>query len=273
MANVSSFSGSLIFSSNDSKRPWNVEGFLYAYDVLMSQDASDGRYGFCMEEEYTENSADFVVYLTEQGPVPNILYWGNGRWAAANNFASFDNWTKTPHDAQTMSEETYLKTRAKLLKLMYDNDWELLFEFVDEESGAGFIDTVSCVIIANYPDHTTTKTYDMTEELRFVVETTIHDSQDYTLRAYSTIIEETVYGPMLNEVSATLMQAFQVNDSEASFFKEFIVEEDWDRKLQPFTDYHEYDDCIPEGMKEAWQVYRKMLQGRGLINKEGGILP
>lgn len=269
MANVSSFSGKLSFNSNDSKKPWNIEGFLHAYDVLMSQDSSDGSYGFCMEEEHTENSADFVVYLTKQGPEPSISYWGNGRWSGANNFDSFNNWTKTPHPAQEVSKETYLKIRAKLLKLMYDNDWELLFEFVDEESGVGFIDTVSCVVAANYPYDYTTKTYDMAGDLEFVVQTIIHDSQDYTLRAYSYLIEGIVYGSMLDEVSATLIQEFQVNDSEASFFKDFIVEEDWDKQLQPYTDYHENNDYIPEGMKEAWQAYRKMLQGRGLITKEG----
>ena len=269
MANVSSFSGELIFNFYDSKKPWTTEGFLYAYDVLMSQDASDGSYGFCMEEMYTENSADFIVYLTKQGPEPSITYWGNGRWSGANNFSSFNNWTKTPHPTQEMSEETYLNTRAKLLKLMYDNDWEFLFEFIDEESGVGFIATVSCVISADYPYDPITKTHDKTGDLEFVVDTTIHDSQDYTLRAYSYFIEGTVHGSMLDEVSATLMQEFQVNDSEASFFKDFIVKEDWDQQLQPYTDYHENNDIVPKGMKEAWQAYRKMLQERGLITKEG----
>lgn len=269
MANVSSFLGELIFKYNDDKRPWTTEGFLYAYDILMSQDSSDGSYGFCMEEEHTENSADFVVYLTKQGPEPSISYWGNGRWSGTNNFNSFDEWTKYLHTAQEMSKETYLKTRAKLLKLMYDNDWELSFEFIDEESGIGFIDAVSCVIKADYPYDPTTKTRDVTGELEFVVHTTVHDSQNYTLRAYSNLIENTVYSSMLDEVSATLMQEFQVNVSEAPFFKDFIVEEDWDEQLQPYTDYHENNDYIPEGMKEAWKTYRKMLQGRGLINKEG----
>lgn len=259
MANVSSFYGELIFKSNDSKRPWTVEGFLCAYDVLMSQDSSDGSYGFCMEEEHTENSADFIVYLTEQGPEPSIPYWGNGRWSGSNNFDSFNNWTKTPHPAQEMSKETYLKTRAKLLKLMCDNDWEFLFEFIDEEGGMEFIDTVSCIIAADYPYIPTTTTCDMTGELGFVIRTVIHESRDYTLRAYRDLIEHDYYGGMLDEVSATLMQEFQINNSEASFFKDFIVEEDWDEQLKPYTDYHEDSDYIPEGMKEAWKAYRKNI--------------
>lgn len=266
MANVSSFSGKLMFTSNNDKRPWTIEGFLYAYDVLMSQDASDGNYGFCMEEMYTENSADFIVYLTKQGPEPSISYWGNGRWSGSNNFDSFNHWTKTPHPTQEMSEETYLKTRAKLLKLMYDNDWEFSFEFVDEESGMAFINTVSCTITANYPYDYSTKTY--AGDLGFVTHIVLHDSQDYTLRAYNIIIEDNLYSSMLDEVAATLMQEFQVNDSEASFFKDFIVEENWDEQLQPYIDYYENNDIIPEGMKEAWKTYREMLQGRGLINKE-----
>jgi len=247
MANISSFSGALYF--NTKKNPWTPEGYLLTYDLLMSIDASGGGYGICMEEEYTNNSADFLVYLLSQEPNASICFWGNGRWSAENNFDLFNSWTDHKNSGQTISEETYKENRLKLLELMSDNDWYLQFDYTDEEGGVGFI-------VQQNVDITVVKD-PSTGAPEFTRAVTTIANEDYTLDAYCRLIEELddiSNCDMFLETADALFVLMNIAKEDKQKFQEFLIEKEWIFKLVPFGYYDELED-IDEKLIEQWKEY------------------
>jgi hypothetical protein len=248
MANISSFSGALHF--NTKKNPWTPEGFLLAYDVLMSINACGGDYGICMAEEYTANSADFLVYLMSEDVNPSICFWGNGRWSAENNFDLFNFWTDHKKKAQTMSEETYKETRRKLLELMSDNDWYLQFDYTDEEGGA-------CFIVQQSVDVTVVKD-PSTGVAEFTRAITTIANEDYTLDAYCRLIEEeeTIsHCGMFSQTVDELADVMNVAKEDKQKFEEFLIEKEWHFKLPPYGYYDDIDN-VNTDLIEQWKEYR-----------------
>lgn len=245
MANISSFFGELYFRTED--KPWTPEGILAAFDVLMSQDSGGGNYGFCMEEEVTEDSATFLVNMLEQLPNdPMIFYWGSGRWAAANNFDSFDAWTKHKSCTQTISEETYLAIRTKLLHMMVENQWFFEFEYVDEESGMGFITRQDAMIYADASD-------DGKESFHTIVATS--EDYEYNLKNYCEQIEDGRMSERFGEQMLYIYHLLNICKEDEPKFDTFITSQDWDEKMSPWSDYESIEE-LPEGLVDAWEVYR-----------------
>lgn len=247
MANISSFFGELYFRTDD--KPWTPEGILAAFDVLMSQDSGGGDYGFCMEEDATEDSATFLVKMLEQLPNdPVILYWGSGRWSAENNFDSFNSWTKNKSCTQTMSEETYLATRAKLLHMMVENKWFFEFEYTDEEGGTGFITKQDAVISAVASDSG--------EESFYPIVATSED-YEYNLKNYSEQIEECRTENRFYEQMSYIYRILNICKEDEEKFNTFVTSQDWDEKMSPWSDYESIEE-LPEGLVDAWEVYKNV---------------
>jgi asparagine N-glycosylation enzyme membrane subunit Stt3 len=247
MANVSSFSGALYFYTK--KNPWTPEGYILAYDTLMSIDASGGDYGICMEEEYTDNSADFLVYLLSQGADASICFWGNGRFSAENNFDLFNSWTDHKKKYQTMTEETYKANRLKLLELMSDNDWYLQFDYTDEEGGTCFIvqQSVDITVVID----------PSTGAPEFTRAVTTIANEDYTLDAYCRLVEEeetiTMCG-MFNEGVDALFNVLNIAEEDKQKFIEFLIEKEWHFKLPPYGYYDSLEE-VNEKLIEEWKEY------------------
>jgi len=247
MANISSFFGTLYF--NSTKNPWTPEGYILAYDILMSIDASGGDYGICMEEEHTENSADFLMYLMSQGDKASISFWGNGRWSAENNFHSFESWTDHKKRDQTMSEETYKVTREKFLSLAAENGWTMQFDYTDEESGNGFIYQQSVDIVVKQ-DPSTFK-YEFTPNVTTVA------AEDYTLDAYCRLVEEEddiTHCEMFNQTIDEIAELLNINKDDVIKFTEFFIEKEWHFKIPPYS-YHDDVEDLPEGFVDQWKEY------------------
>lgn len=249
MANISSFYGTLYFMSH--KNPWTPEGFLLAYDLLMSIDACGGDYGICMAEEVTENSAEFLMYLMEQTE-PSIPFWGNGRWSAYNNFEMFNSWTDHKKSIQLMSEESYKDTRKKLLNLMVENEWYFQFDYTDEESGNGFI-------VKEQADIKVSKD-SSTDETEFVHRITTIESEDYTLDAYCRLIEQedTITScDMFGETVDALVDVMNITEEDIQKFEEFLIEKKWHFKLPPYGYYDSIDDVNTDLIKQ-WKEYHNV---------------
>lgn len=247
MANVSSFSGDLYFRTQG--KPWTFEGYLAAYDVLMSLDCSNGSYGFSMSDEESKNSAEFVAYLMAQGEDASISYWGNGRWSASGTLERFDDWTKHKGFRNEMSEETYLKNRKTFIDLMLANEWELSFEHVDEEGGIGFIIKETCIISADNK----IMSGDVVTPIEpfFSFWNDVYEHGDYTLRDYSNMVEGDVRGGTHYEVVEQIAELLGVGEDGISDLSDFIIDGDWDEQLSPSPYYDELDE-LPEGLVEEW---------------------
>jgi hypothetical protein len=249
MANISSFSGRLYFKTN--KDPWTPEGYLLAYDVLMSIDSSGGDYGICLDETVAENSATFLSdILGQRFEEPVVTYWGNGRWSAANTLDSFNDWTCKKHATQTMTQESYNRTRSKLLDLMEKNEWYFSFEYVDEESGWGYIRQQTADIWITYDS--------LTMSLNFTTSITTHSDEPYTLKAYCEFVEDssTIYScDMFDEVIDALLDVSNIPEDDYDKFKQFIVEKNWHEKLSPYMCFDSYEDIDVELLKE-WKEYQ-----------------
>ena len=248
MANVSSFYGTLYLSTDD--KPWTPEGYLLAYDVLMSQDSSGGSYGFTIsDEDITADSASFLEACLKDAPEPVFPIWGSGRWSADNNFKSFNKWTKTKDKYQHMSEETYQANRTKLITLMYENGWWFMFEYTDEEGGLGFICKETCTIYAGEVEEESGK-----KELGFITTTGSFEGFDYNLRNYCEQIEDDRRCHLYYDVMNGLHRFLNISPDKYEEFNDFIVEEELDELFGPYQEIESYED-IPEKVIEKWEEH------------------
>jgi hypothetical protein len=257
LANVSSFYGYIYFRTKD--KPWTPEGFLLSYDVLMSMDSSFGNYGFCMEEEHTVDSAAFMVALTAFGDEdPCMHIWGSGRWSAQNNFESFESWSVEPNNKQTISKKVYQTNRAKFLQLMFDNGWYFQFEYTDEECGSGFI-------VEEQVDITVGQDPIVINYLFFVPSICTVKECDYTLKNWSEMIEDERQSDLFNEVMETILRLLNIgSEAQKELFVKFIIEQDWDDCMSPYPDFEDGQE-LPEGLKEAWEVYQSGIKTENRI--------
>lgn len=248
MANVSSFSGELYFHTEG--KPWTFEGYLAAYDILMSLDCSDGGYGFAMSDVANSNSAEFVTYLMVQGTDASISYWGNGRWSASGTLERFDDWTKHKGYRNEMSEESYLKARDKFVKMMLENEWSLTFEHIDEESGLDFIVKEACYV--SVTDKIKTAKGEESVEPHFITYCDVYESGHYNLRDYGNMIDYDHRGDAHREVVGQIAELLGVGEDGINDLSDFIIEEDWDELLSPNPSYYWGLEDLPEGLQEAW---------------------
>lgn len=247
MANVSCFYGTLYLSTND--KPWTPEGYLLAYDVLMSQDCSGGNYGFTIsDEDITADSASFLIACLKDDPEPAFPIWGNGRWSADNNFKSFNRWTKTKNDDQPMSKETYQENRTKLIRLMYENGWDFMFEYTDEEGGCGFICKENCTIYAGEVEE------DSKKELGFITDMLSFEGYDYNLRNYCEQIYEDRRCHLYYDIMNSLHRLLNISPDKYEEFDDFIVEEELDELFWPHAEIESYEE-IPEKVIEKWEEH------------------
>lgn len=249
MANISSFYGTLYFEKKDI--PWTPEGFLLAYDVLLSMDASGGGYGFALDEEAVQDSAAFLEDLLSQESLePSLPFFGNGRWAAAGNFDSFEAWSKEKADWQEMSEETYKSNRAKLLKLMEENDWAFRFEYKDEEGGMGFIvEQTATITVSVFPEH----------ERVFVCAVDTIGDYAYNLRNFSEVMEDGRFEDRFWEVQHQIAEVLNIctdDDIRMDRLQKFIELGNWDTLLPPYPYFEDAND-LPENFKKAWEKYEE----------------
>lgn len=255
MANVSSFYGDLYFL--DGAEPWTPAGFLLAYEVFMSIDASGGGYGVALAENVTENSADFLAFMLDQaaeGMTASIGFWGNGKWSAGNTIECFPVWTMTP-GRDDIDRTIYQQQRQKLLELMHENDWHFQFDYTDEESGIGFIVSEATMVMHAVINPTPTIVEGVYQKYTF--EVYIEDDgeeYDHNLKNYSKIIEGTRRGDNFWETIGSLKEILQVPDEHTDDLAAFIIENDWDEHL-PACPYYNTIDELPEGFVEAWRKY------------------
>ena len=249
MANISSFFGMLYFKSKG--KPWTTEGYLAAYDVLLSMDSSHGDYGFCMDEDATQTSADWLQYfITHPAAEKSIGFWGSGRWTASNNFDNFDRWSKEPNriTQTTVSQESFNKSREKLLELMAANDWYFHFIYKDEEGGAGYIVEEEAIIDVVTP---------IEGVAVFGTTTQVLEEADYNLYDFCRIIGEERECEQFADVEQDISDLMKLQtDKEIQLFHDFLLEQEWDRKLSPYTCLESIDE-LPEGFMKAWKEYRK----------------
>lgn len=237
MANVSSFFGTLTLATDDN--PWTPEGYLLAYDVLMSQDSSSGSYGFTMSEDITTDSAEFLAYCLSEGPEVSIPFWGNGRWSADYNFTCFNSWTKNKSEQQTMTDKAYKETRTKLLGLMLINQWKFVFEYIDEECGVGLLCKATNII---WPEETKEAG---SSTLGFNLANTEYEDYEYNLKNYSLLVDETRESDYFNNILHDLCSVLNIPDEQDDAFAEFIISHDLDIFFNPY-DTIETKEEIPE---------------------------
>lgn len=253
MANVSSFAGTLTLGTN--KNPWTPEGFLCVYEVMMKGfSGCDGSYGVCLDEEMTENSATFLAEMLEHDPhYASIGYWGNGRYSAYNTFENFQTWTKNQVKYLPESEqEKYKKYREHLLKLMYDNEWYLEFQYVDEEGGIGFIsDEVTTINAIKNSD----------DVLEFSMNNEQLEEADYTMEAYCRLVEGTELEScsMVDEACAYIEEALKLQtEEEKERLQDFVVEKGH-TYLYPYY-YIDSKEEIDKIFLEEWREYNELQQ-------------
>lgn len=257
MANVSDFFGTMILESETT--PWTPEGLFALYDHLEAFSGCGGSYGVCVDETFTTDAATFVAELMKDPNWMHLPFWGNGRWSAANTLESFSNWTKNPApsywiDSPSTTKKHLENQRKILLDLMYKNQWSIIFEYKDCEGGIGYINEEEARIVSDGTD--------------FI--TTVHtlDSHNYNLYNYSVVIEEDREGEMFGDVVNSLRKRLDVPDSKQRTFEIFIMNNDYDSQLMPYTFYDEtYTDkqkniteyCydIPDGLEKHWYEYIK----------------
>lgn len=248
MANISSFFGTLYLSTDD--KPWTPEGYLLAYDVLMSQDCSDGSYGFTIsDEEATADSASFLVECLKYEREASFPIWGNGRWSANGNFESFNRWTKRKRDHQHMSEESYQATRTKLITLMRENGWYFMFDYTDEEGGNAYICKEAVTIRTAEIEEEPGK-----KELGFVSNTDGFESYDYNLRNYCEQIEDDRRCSHYDTIMDALHRFLNISPDKYEEFDDFIVEEDLDELFWPYQEIEDYKE-IPKKVIEKWEEH------------------
>lgn len=249
MANVSCFYGTLYLSTDD--KPWTPEGYLLAYDVLMSQDCSGGNYGFTIsDEDITADSASFLEACLKDVPEPAFPIWGNGRWSADNNFNSFNRWTKTKNVDQHMSEETYQANRTKLIALMYENGWHFMFDYTDEEGGFGFISKETCTIYAGVIEEEETDK----KELGFITTPGSFEGFDYNLRNFCEQIWDDRRCDQYYDIMSSLHRFLNISPDKYEEFDDFIVEEELDELFWPYQEIESYEE-IPEKVIEKWEEH------------------
>lgn len=249
MANISSFFGTLYFKTKGN--PWTPEGYLAAYDVLLSMDSSYGDYGFCMDEDATKTSADWLAYfMSYPSEEKEIGFWGSGRWTASNNFKNFENWSKEPNRStqKTLSQESFNKSREKLLELMATNDWCFHFIYKDEEGGVGYIVEEEAIIDVVIP---------IEGVAVFGTTTQVLEEADYNLYDFCRIIDEQRECQQFDDVMDDISDLMKLQtDKEKKLFRQFVLEQEWDRRLSPYTCLDSIDE-LPKGFIEAWKEYRK----------------
>ena len=248
MANVSSFFGTLYLSTDD--KPWTPEGYLLAYDVLMSQDCGGGGYGFTIsDEDITADSASFLVECLKYEHEVSLPIWGSGRWTASGNFEYFNRWTKNKQDTQPMSDEAYQTTRTKLIELMHANGWYFMFNYIDEESGNAYICKETVIV----------RTAEVEEEepgkeLGFDSNVDIYESYDYNLRNYCEQVEDDRRCHLYYDVMGGLHRFLNISPDKYEEFDDFIVEEELDELFGPYQEIESYED-IPEKVIEKWEEH------------------
>lgn len=261
MANVSSFNGIVYFSTE--KEPWTAEGFLLLYEVLQTIDASGGSYGVSIREDVMITSAHFLAEVLKQQATSDSIsldYWGNGRWSVSGTMDNFNNWTMFVSDEDTSEQKEYVKKRARLLELMHKNEWFLEFEFLDEEPGAGFIESGHIFVYSIKPEKPDTDKVGHVYEYSFFSETYVEDSYDHNLRTYCEIIEGDRYSPTFVDQAQLIAQLLQIPSDPAliNIFEIWLVENDWDEKIGVYETFDSVDD-LPEDLQEEWKKYYETL--------------
>lgn len=257
MANISDFFGTMILESETT--PWTPEGLFALYDHLEAFSACGGDYGVCVDETFTTDAATFIAELMKDPNWMHLPFWGNGRWSASNTLKSFSNWTKHVPTSYwknypTVSQKHLDNQRKLLLELMYKNSWTIVFEYVDYEGGGGYIIEEEARITSNGKD--------------FITTVYTSASYDYNLYNYSVVIENDREGEMFGEVINSLRKRLDIPDSKQRTFETFIMNNDYDTQLMPYTFYDdtytdrqknitEYCEDIPDGLEEDWKKYFK----------------
>lgn len=244
MANISSFFGALSFEYANT--PWTIEGYLLAYEILLSQDCDYCNYGFSMEDDAKETSANFIATIFNKDA---ISFWGSGRWSAANNFECLPEWSKTKGNLNLISEDQYKKVYEDLLLAMYDNEWQISFDVKDEEGGVGFIHIFSVILYA---------TKDAQNNLIFKTTITDEEEYDYNLHEFTRHYEEESDGrsETFYDVCDALMSSLDIPKEQSEIFYDFILSHKLDKVLSPYIreDYTVND--LPENFMEKWRQYK-----------------
>lgn len=250
MANDSSFSGSVrAYITDDQGRdtPFDPDMLLILYDVLLAY--GDSYYGFSLSGEGSEDSADFLATMLDLDPVD---FYGTGRWSAQNTIENFNNYVFTKHRDSNLTPDQHKANVEKLIDYMATNDGTIDFEYVDEESGIGFIVQQTALITAESDPSSATKL--------FIVNVDTNNSADYNIRGYADLVEETEEGTY-RETLESIMTRLDIPMSKYDVFKNFIIQYDYDTYLYPFTEYWEQDNegnyyyDLPEELEEEWKKH------------------
>lgn len=243
MANESSFFGNLTFRTD--KDSWSPEGYLLAYEVLGSIDSTYGDYG--VELNDSETSADFLAQLLDQKrDGASIDYVGRGRWSANNTLESFPEWSKYENPRKEENINNYLKIRKRLIDLMYKHEWYFVFDYIDEECGANFIEEGAAVI--------TTKYCEIEKEIILVTYSTTFKSVDRTLYNYSLMIDKNRYGDAYDQTLDNLLALLKINKSHEALFAKYLINGAWDKEIPVDCEFDSVSD-LPEGFVSGWKKY------------------